>query len=247
MALIRTPAIILSSMRLGEADKLITFYTLRQGRISGVARNARQIKNRFGAALEPFTYGQMIFFEKSGSALSRIQQADILCPFENLKKSWEGIRGAAQLCYWIRKMTPEAEPNRLIFRLLLEGLTFLENQAETMLSKMIFIIHLVAACGYQPNLSRCMKCRCAFAAHNIFFSPSDGGGLCAFCAPHGLPSLSPDTRAYVQQVSALNYRLAHRFKPSPRITQETRLMMAAHLAYLQGTTSRVQRHSAPNT
>ena len=48
----KTEAIIISSMNLGEADKLVTFFSLDRGMQKGVAKNARKSFRRFGAGLE---------------------------------------------------------------------------------------------------------------------------------------------------------------------------------------------------
>ena len=52
-------------MRLGEADKLATLLTSKKGKVKAVAKGARRSRSRFGAALEPFTYCNVILFEKS--------------------------------------------------------------------------------------------------------------------------------------------------------------------------------------
>ncbi len=45
----KTAAIIISHMNLGEADKLVTFFSLDRGMLKGVAKNARKSFKRFGA------------------------------------------------------------------------------------------------------------------------------------------------------------------------------------------------------
>ena len=51
VALLKTPAITLKSRKWGEADRIVTFYTLLFGKVRGVARGARRVKSRFGSAL----------------------------------------------------------------------------------------------------------------------------------------------------------------------------------------------------
>ena len=56
MALFNTEAIVLRSINLSETDKLVTFMTDEFGKVKCVAKAARKLKNRFGAALEPSHY-----------------------------------------------------------------------------------------------------------------------------------------------------------------------------------------------
>src|SRR5438874_2410799 len=53
MGLSKTPAIVLKSRKWGDADRIVTFFTLKHGKVRGVARGARRMKSRFGSALEP--------------------------------------------------------------------------------------------------------------------------------------------------------------------------------------------------
>src|SRR5512144_1710327 len=74
----RTEAIIISSMNLGEADRLVTFFSLDRGLQKGVARNARKSFRRFGAGLEAFTASRLHLYEREHQELVRIESADIL-------------------------------------------------------------------------------------------------------------------------------------------------------------------------
>ena len=47
-------AIVLRSIRYGEADRILHMYTLQHGRRSVIAKGARRSRSRFGARLEPF-------------------------------------------------------------------------------------------------------------------------------------------------------------------------------------------------
>lgn len=55
MPLVKTAAIVLHSRKWGEADRIVTFYTMRIGKLRGVARGARRLKSRLGGMIEPFT------------------------------------------------------------------------------------------------------------------------------------------------------------------------------------------------
>jgi DNA repair protein RecO (recombination protein O) len=51
---LRTEAIVLRSMRYGEADRILHLYTPNHGRLSAIAKGVRRARSRFGARLEPF-------------------------------------------------------------------------------------------------------------------------------------------------------------------------------------------------
>jgi len=238
MGLITTQAVVLSSVKLGEADRLVTFYTAAQGRTSGVANGASGMKSRFGAALEPLTWCNVLLFESGQhDRLARVRQADVLHFFEGLRQDFDRLRLAVELSDLVRRMTPEGDPNPALFRLLLDGLAGLEKQPDPRLSKTLFTIHLIACCGYQPRWDDCIRCRTTFNGGGVFFSASDGGYCCPRCAaalPQPPLAVSGGARAYLRQTARLQFDLAHRLKPSPEIKKEADAVLSHHLAFVTG-------------
>src|SRR2546428_14175957 len=50
---VKTEAIVLRSMRYGEADRIPHLYTPGRGRIGAIAQGVRRARSRFGRRLEP--------------------------------------------------------------------------------------------------------------------------------------------------------------------------------------------------
>ena len=62
----RTEAVVLRSLRLGEADRVLHLYTLERGRIGAVAKGIRRTKSRFGARLEPLSHVEVMLHQGAG-------------------------------------------------------------------------------------------------------------------------------------------------------------------------------------
>src|SRR5690242_12185579 len=71
MSLFRDDGIVLRTQKLGEADRIITLLTRRNGRVRAVARGIRRTKSKFGARLEPFSHVDVEFFARGGELLGR--------------------------------------------------------------------------------------------------------------------------------------------------------------------------------
>src|SRR5438132_686392 len=95
--LLKTPAITLKSRKWGEADRIVTFFTLQYGKLRGVARGARRIRSRFGSALEPFVHCDLNLFEKHNDPLYRITQVDIRETFPQLREDLALMSAAARM------------------------------------------------------------------------------------------------------------------------------------------------------
>ncbi|MGZ4360199.1 MAG: DNA repair protein RecO, partial [Gaiellaceae bacterium] len=63
---LKTEAVVLRSMRLGEADRVLHLYSLERGRIGAVAKGIRKTKSRFGARLEPLSHVELLVHEGRG-------------------------------------------------------------------------------------------------------------------------------------------------------------------------------------
>ncbi len=245
MSLLTTPAIVLGSIKLGEADKLVTFFTVKKGKLKGVAKGARRVKSRFGASLEPFTHCNLVVFEKPGDKLARVNQSDIVHSFQKLRENWGEIHLASHMAHLVQRMTPEGEQNLLVYRLLLEGLTFLERGADPELSTLLFVVRLVSFSGYQPRWDRCLKCHRPMG-ERIYFSPADGGIVCTQCAHGPLATISQGTLAFLRASQKMDYTVAHRLKPSPAMRSEIRTIFGQHMTYITGIPAPAWAAEAPS-
>jgi DNA repair protein RecO (recombination protein O) len=76
MKVLAADALILRTYRYGEADRIVVFLTIDQGKKRGVAKNATKSRKRFGGALEPFTRGTVHYVEKEGRDLVRLDRIE---------------------------------------------------------------------------------------------------------------------------------------------------------------------------
>ena len=97
MSQFKTDGIVLGSLRLTGADKLITILTRDLGKIVGAAAGVRRLRSRFGGALEPFSYCRLVLFRKRADFLFRINQADILHSFQSIREDL----GQIELASWM--------------------------------------------------------------------------------------------------------------------------------------------------
>ena len=77
MALHKDQAIILSTRVFGESDKILRFLTLRSGKLTGIAKGGKKSQKRFMNTLELFNHIDIEYFEKPGTGMVRIDNADI--------------------------------------------------------------------------------------------------------------------------------------------------------------------------
>src|SRR5204863_9256458 len=62
----KTEAVVLRSIRYGEADRVLHLYSSSRGRISAIAKGSRRPRSRFGGRLEPFFRLDLVLHEGRG-------------------------------------------------------------------------------------------------------------------------------------------------------------------------------------
>jgi DNA repair protein RecO (recombination protein O) len=190
MPLYNTDAIVLKSINLGEADKIVTLFTQRYGKIKGVAKGARRVKSRFGASLEPLTYSNLIYFGKENTSLYKINSCDILESFSKCKGNFDSLKRALFLSDFINSSLRELDANVRIFELSLNTLRVFDKVEGTRRLDIyldIFALRFLSASGFAPKLTNCISCskippQSPFGGdYRIGFNILKGGIVCAGC------------------------------------------------------------------
>lgn len=191
MPLYNTDAVVLKSINLGEADKIVTFFTHRYGKIQGVAKGARRLKSRFGASLEPITHINLIYFGKENANLYKINSCDILEPFSKCKDDLDKLKRVLFLCDLINSTLHEQDVNLKVFELLLKTLhifTEIEGLERLDTAMDIFSLRFLSAVGFAPKLTHCVYCNKNPSydyrgSNGIGFHVVKGGIVCGDCLP----------------------------------------------------------------
>src|ERR687893_725854 len=147
--------IVLKTIKLGEADRIITLFTRDSGKLRAVAKGIRKTKSRFGGRLEPFTRAALIVYR--GRNLDTITSADILTSFRVVREDYARLTAAATLAEIVEKITPEDERSFSVFALLNGGLEALTVHGPSTIVP-AFLIKLLSLSGYHPQLGSCAGC-----------------------------------------------------------------------------------------
>jgi DNA repair protein RecO (recombination protein O) len=232
----RTEAIIIGSMNLGEADKLVTFFSLDRGRLKGVARNARKSFRRFGAGLEPFTHCRLQLFEREHQDLLRIESSEIITQHFTLSCDLDRMAAGSLMLELVRELAPEGERNPPVFLLLGHILNLLESGADPLFLLRVFEIRLLSLLGYQPKLDHCLSCGCPSDRRMVFYGPK-GGVLCPACLvseADAQSSVSPGTIGFYYHALRMDLDKLTRLKPSADIIRELDEALSSHLLHILG-------------
>ncbi len=232
----KTEAIIISHMNLGEADKLVAFFSLDRGMLKGVAKNARKSFKRFGAGLEAFTFCRLHLYEREHQELIRIESTDIIEQHSAISTDLGRAAAGAVMLEMVREMSPLGEQNAPAFLLLSYTLHLLDEGVDPGFLLRIFEIKFLSLLGYQPKLDHCLSCGTQPKGEMIFESMK-GGVLCMDCVvSSGDPQIriTPGAAGFYYQALRMDMDKICRLKPSTGIMQELDQAFSAHLFYIIG-------------
>jgi DNA repair protein RecO (recombination protein O) len=174
--LYKDEGIVLKTIKLGEADRIVTLLTRENGKVRAVAKGIRKTKSRFGGRLEPFTQAHLLIYK--GRNLDTITSVDILNSFDSVRKDYLRLTSAAALVEVVEKITPDRERSIPIYALLLAGLRALAaTPGPTIVPA--FLVKLLSIAGYHPQLTICAGCGRSDMLGG--FSPGLGGAVCEDC------------------------------------------------------------------
>ena len=186
----KTEAVVLRSLRFGEADRVLHMYTLERGRVGAVAKGIRRTKSRFGGRLEPLSHVELMLHQGSGE-LGTVTGASLVRPHREAREDPYRLSvGLVGLEAMLRLFT-EQERNPRAFEALTRFLDVLDTveprDSEPALDPLVlsFQLKLLWLSGYLPHLTSCAEC--GAEGPLIGYSPRAGGAVCGSCAGDSLP------------------------------------------------------------
>lgn len=176
--LYRADAVVLRRRDLGEADRILTIYTLEHGKLRVVAKGVRRPKSRLAGHLEPYSRTSLLLAQ--GRNLDIVTQASLLAPLKQLHQDEARIAYAGYFGDLLDAMTADAQPQPAVYELLLTALQRLDEGGDFQITRLFFELGLLRLLGFRPELRQCIACGNRIEPGVNGFSP-EGGVLCAAC------------------------------------------------------------------
>jgi DNA repair protein RecO (recombination protein O) len=149
MPLYSAEAINLRSRNFGEADKVITLFAKKYGKIQAIAKGARRPTSKFGGRLEIFTYNQLLL--ATAKNLDIISQCETIESFFRLRDDNDKLNAGFYIVKLIDIMTEDRQRNDELFSLLLDSLFALQGGAKTDILVRAFEVKLCEVEGFLPS------------------------------------------------------------------------------------------------
>jgi len=179
-------AVVLRSIRFGEADRVLHLYTAERGRVGAVAKGVRRVRSRFGGRLEPLSRVKLSLHQGRGD-LCTVTSAETVDAHAAIRDRRHSLDRATEACEAVLRLFDSQEPNVPAYNLLCQELHLLDTRPEaaTLGQALAFRLKLLLAAGFVPELASCATC--GEREHLSAFSASAGGAVCPSCEAGGFP------------------------------------------------------------
>jgi DNA repair protein RecO (recombination protein O) len=220
---------VLRTMRLGEADRIITFVTPEHGKVRAVAKGVRKTKSKLAGRLDLLTHVSLMCWR--GRELDVITQAEVINVFRPIREDLDKMPVAFTMLEAVDQVAVERHPVPELFSMLVGALSTLassgtERNGPGAVLLGAFLWKLLALEGVGPVVDQCALC--GEPGPLVAFDENVGGFLCRDCRSG--QAVSPEAVELIRQVLSGRLRLALS-QPASRATAEVERLATIAIEY----------------
>ena len=178
--------VVIRTTNYGESNKIIVIYSREFGKLGMMARGAKKPNSRFSAASQLFIHATFTFYQ--GSGLGTLRHGDMMTSFRNIREDIFKTAYASYIVELLDKATEEKKANPYLFELLMQTLTYINEDYDREIVTNIFEMKMLPVFGLYPVMNECVVC--ASKEGRFAFSIRENGLLCHKCFtkdPYHLP------------------------------------------------------------
>lgn len=187
---LRDTGVVLRTVKLGEADRIVTILTATNGKIKGVAKGARKSGSKYSARLES---ASVVDFQwiTSGRELVRITQTDTVFANRNLREDLDLLNSTARMLDAVDALCEHHSSHNDLALMTIRALSTMNEKKSTNVCG-LFLFKILGLEGFAPETHQCPMCE---RTDNLnYFSVARAAFFCEDCATTGMVHTLDHTR-----------------------------------------------------
>lgn len=121
----KAEGIVIKRKSFGEADRILTVFTKKYGKIKILAKGVRRITSRRGGNVELFNQVEMVIH--SGRTFDILTEAQVINSFSRIRKNLDLVGLGFHICEIVDGLCPEHQSHPKVYELMLEVLNELDH------------------------------------------------------------------------------------------------------------------------
>jgi len=158
VALFKTLGVVIRKQDLGEADRLLTVFTRRFGKLKAVAKGSRRPRSRLGGHVEMLNSAEFMLWRREGRDLAVVSGAQMVEHFRVLRESYPAFAAAMFAAELIDRSLAEDDPQPRLFVYLIDFLRSLAHSKRPDFCLLRLMMRAVDSLGYAFSMVRCGDC-----------------------------------------------------------------------------------------
>lgn len=235
-----TPAILIRRTEYGDADLIVTFFSLALGKVSLMAKAAKKSARRFSGLLELFTELDIVAASNRRGGLRVLQEASLKNPHPDIRQAPVKTAYASYWAELVNDWMEDGVENTELYLLLRHVLDALDGNAQPAAGlSILFQMRLLRISGHRPHLGCCVVCRCDLESILSEMLPVEiarGGVACPGCLPAdvGLQRISKGTVKQLLWAAGGDFARASRIRFTPQALREGQVFLERFVPYHLG-------------
>ena len=231
---------MLRRMDYGDWDVIVTFLTVKMGKLAAIAKSAKKSIKRFGGVLELFSALNIVIGTGRIKGLPVLQEASIVHPFSKIRSDFHKTAYASYWAEVVYNWMEEGESAKDVYDLLFYVLNSLnEGDVPQEALSILFQMRFLMLTGFTPNLEYCIICRREvddMESRCLGFDLSRGGLVCDRCVSGNSQQmrLQKGTVKQLQWIKQGGIRQAGRIRFAPQALTEGNRLLEAFGSYHLG-------------
>ena len=225
-------AVVMKHRPIGEADRLITFYTNTTGKVNAVARSARKPGSKFGGSLDLLNHVRVSLAR--GRSLDHVSESDVINSHREIKKNLDRMAQAIYVMELVDTFGEDRSANRDLFDSTVSILNEYDTGINLALETLKFEMKLLKSTGFVPEFLVCVKCRSDLPPESHLFDSNSGGVLCEDCRHdvHGQTQIiSISSMKILRNLQRNRYKGSGSVEFSTEVSLELRSLMQMYLRF----------------
>lgn len=148
--LYHTPALVLGSVPVGEANKRFALFTRELGLVSATATSVREERSKLRYGLQDFSCSEVTLVR--GKEFWRLTRAELVAPLSHgYRRHAEALRTVGRVCALLRRLLAGEEKNEPLFLAVVEGLRFITERADARAiegAEIVLMLRILYLLGY---------------------------------------------------------------------------------------------------
>ncbi len=232
----RTEAVVLKSMKYRETSKIVTLYTLAFGKVSVIAKGARDLRSKFGASLEPMTHITAVFYRKPHRDLHLLSHSDIIEQFRRIHSEYDRMTAGYAVVDLLQAVMHGEEEHPGIFNLVTSALRAIETGTKNIPNVFYWYeLQLAGLLGFAMSFDACGVCGAPIregSEQRLGFNPMTGSIVDEGCGGSDARWISCSLRSVriLQQFSRITPEAAMSIEAADESKREIERVLRGHFA-----------------